>query len=213
MSFPALPTAPEKTERPTDSGPQTAIDAQVQARVSEHDEIERRVQAALAQRTADQDAEREAELQKALKQANEWPSKEWDGPAPWDLARKFDEGTDRREDEPYLGPCAVTHSHPTLTYGAAGPEVAELVRLLAVAGYRTNSVIEGKNPSLVLDTSVMADVKRFAQDYNVANDHSEWHGKAEPAHKLVDEHVGPYIWQALLITEQRRREELTGARK
>jgi hypothetical protein len=92
----------------------------------------------------------------------------------------------------------VTHTKPILTYGAAGQDVEDLVKLLAVNGYTNTSFSKGENPSRVLDNSVMSEVKRFASEHHVSEDLQAFYGLTVPAEKLVGEHVGPYIWQALI---------------
>lgn len=144
-----------------------------------------------------------------------WPAKGYDGPAPWDLASEHapDDvkvavdpltGEVNRRPARYTGPGAVTHDEPQLTSGIAdascGGAVSRLVSLLADLGYATNAVINGASPAGVLDTSVMADVAAFRNDYAVNNDPAEFAGREVPAARLVDEHIGPYIWQAIYET-------------
>ena len=112
-----------------------------------------------------------------------WPREGYDGPPPWEL--------DNADGE------VINHNRPTLTYGSAGPDVAELVRLLAKCGLRSNTIAQGTNTIGFLDQSVMADVHAFRARYRVANAPDEFAGREVPGDRLVDEHVGPYIWQAL----------------
>ncbi len=49
----------------------------------------------------------------------------------------------------------------------------------------------------MLDQSVMADVRRFAAEHDVANDPAEFVGREQPPQVFQDTHVGPYIWEAL----------------
>lgn len=138
-------------------------------------------------------AELEAQQQRAVVTA---PSAAVTGP--WDEAAK-NAGDEHQAPDPlpYTGPGAVTHSHPILSFGAAGQPVLDLVTLLAVLGYRENSIIKGANAYAVLDDTVMGDVRRFLADHDVAEAPSAFAGQAVPARDLVGNHVGPYIWQAL----------------
>jgi hypothetical protein len=144
-------------------------------------------------------------------------SKGYDGPPAWEVAaenggpehqleRDPDTREPKRRPRPYRGPGAVTHSRPILSYGSAGPEVRELAEMLAELGYDDNEVIKGRSPANGLDNTLMADVRRFATDHGVREDSAAFDGKEVPASRLVDEHVGPYIWQALEEAVQRARE-------
>jgi hypothetical protein len=95
------------------------------------------------------------------------------------------------------GDAVVNHNQPTLTFGSAGPDVLELVRLLKNLGYATNTVAAGTNFQNVLDGSVMTDVRRFCADHDVANDPAEFIGREQPPEVYQNTHVGPYIWEAL----------------
>jgi peptidoglycan hydrolase-like protein with peptidoglycan-binding domain len=93
----------------------------------------------------------------------------------------------------------VTHSRPTLTYGSKGDDVFDLVALLAKAGYNSNEIAQGTNTVGYLDQSVMADVRAFARDHDVSEAVEGYQGReGGDAHRNVDHHVGPEIWQALL---------------
>jgi hypothetical protein len=149
--------------------------------------------------------------------AGDWWDKDYDGPPPWELARENAEsehllerdpetGQPARRPKPYRGPGAVTHRHPMLSYGAAGDEVVALCDLLAELGYDDNAVARGQSPGNVLDNTVMADVSRFCSDYGVRNDVDEFQGQEVPANRLVDHHVGPYIWQALEAAAEAQRD-------
>jgi hypothetical protein len=95
------------------------------------------------------------------------------------------------------GEFVVNHNQPTLTYGSQGPPVIELVGLLKNLGYATNTIVAGTNFQNVLDQSVMADVRRFCADHDIANDPAEFIGREQPPQVFQDTHVGPYIWEAL----------------
>jgi hypothetical protein len=93
----------------------------------------------------------------------------------------------------------VTHNQPTLTYGAAGPAVLELVVLLQKAGYASNSIAQGTNTVGYFDETVMADARAFAQDHGVAEDPAGFQGReGGDAQRNVQHHVGPVIWQTLI---------------
>jgi len=91
----------------------------------------------------------------------------------------------------------VTHHEPILTCGASGEPVERLCRLLAAAGYATNTVVKGENPHAVLDNSVMSDVQRFWDEHGVAEPPELFQGRdTDP--RLEEGHwVGPHTWQAL----------------
>jgi hypothetical protein len=93
----------------------------------------------------------------------------------------------------------VTHSRPTLTYGAKGQDVFDLVALLAKAGYDSNEIAQGTNTVGYLDQSVMADVRAFARAKGVSEAVEGFQGReGGDAERNVEHHVGPEIWQALL---------------
>lgn len=56
----------------------------------------------------------------------------------------------------------IPPAETTLAYGASGECVTQLVDLLAVLGYDTNSVIKGGTP--VLDETVLVDVRKAQQN-------------------------------------------------
>lgn len=140
----------------------------------------------------------------AREHADRLYTKGYDGPHPAEIAQALGEDVGS---DPYVGPGAVTHHRPYLTTGSAGDDVEDLVRLLKAAGYADNSLVRGENPSRVLDTSIMTEVRRFARDYGIENHESEWQGQAVPANELQHAYVGPYIWQALLTVAQAKEDE------
>lgn len=91
----------------------------------------------------------------------------------------------------------VTHDKPILTTGASGANVEELCRLLAACGYATNSIVRGLNPHLILDDSVMADVRRFCADHGVSEPADLFAGTAVPREQVEGSWIGPHTWQAL----------------
>jgi len=95
------------------------------------------------------------------------------------------------------GSDGISHHQPTLTTGSQGTAVVELVRLLKNLGYATNTIAQGTNYQNVLDLSVIADVRRFCADHDVANDPAEWVGREQPPQVFQETHIGPYIWEAL----------------
>lgn len=150
-----------------------------------------------------------------------WPALGYDGPEPWDLAADHldanDEAYDRvhgDDPEPYLGPGAVTHSMPLLTQGTADatfptPVVSELARRLKELGYVDNTITHGENAAGVLDASVWASVQQFQRDHNVRENIGGFAGGTVPPQDLVDRHVGPYTWQALIeLSDEAERERL-----
>lgn len=92
----------------------------------------------------------------------------------------------------------VTHSEPILTGGATGAAVERLVRLLAAAGYATNSVVKGENPYAVFDNTVMADVQRFWAEHHVEEPPELFEGRDVAAALESGKWVGPHTWQALI---------------
>ncbi len=94
-------------------------------------------------------------------------------------------------------PELLQHGRPTLTFGAAGEHVLELVRLLKANGRENNSIARGVNMTNVLDQSVMDDVRAFTDEHDVHNDIGEFQGREVPADQLVNNHIGPHIWDAL----------------
>jgi hypothetical protein len=91
-------------------------------------------------------------------------------------------------EEPQVEQPTITHHEPILASGSAGPLVRKLVDLLAVNGHATNTIVNGENPGQVLDQSVMADVRAFAKEKDVAED---------PAAGIEGDYIGPNTWQAL----------------
>lgn len=92
----------------------------------------------------------------------------------------------------------VDHSEPILTGGAAGDDVERLVKLLAFAGYGTNTIVQGENHARILDNSVMADVRRFWIDHPDAREPDELAaGQDANAADLAAAWIGPHTWQKL----------------
>jgi hypothetical protein len=61
----------------------------------------------------------------------------------------------------------------------------------------------------VLDSSVWNDVVRFARDHGVKENEASFSGGNVPAQDLVNVHIGPYIWQALIeLSDQAERERV-----
>lgn len=92
----------------------------------------------------------------------------------------------------------VTHNEPILTGGVSGPAVERLVRLLAAAGYATNTIVRGENPHAILDNSVMSDVRRFWADHDVHEPKDLFEGRDVAASDEEGKWVGPHTWQALI---------------
>lgn len=92
----------------------------------------------------------------------------------------------------------VSHNEPILTGGASGPSVERLVRLLAAAGYATNSVVKGENPHAIFDNTVMADVQRFWAENGVSEPPELFEGRDVAAVLEAGKWVGPHTWQALI---------------
>jgi hypothetical protein len=90
-------------------------------------------------------------------------------------------------------PSSITHDEPLLASGSAGAVVQRLAALLAVCGHADNTIGRGENPGGVLDQSVMADVRAFAQE----------HGVVEKLEDITGEIVGPATWQKLYDEAQR----------
>jgi hypothetical protein len=94
----------------------------------------------------------------------------------------------------------ITHSEPVLAQGATGEAVQRLVKLLAYAGYASNSVVNAaeSNPAGALDTSVMSDVERLWNDHPEARESDElYYGREGDVRELRGSWVGPHTWQVL----------------
>lgn len=92
----------------------------------------------------------------------------------------------------------VTHNEPLLATGASGETVERLCKLLAHAGFATNTVVKGENPANVLDNSVMADVERFWAAYPDAREPDELYaGREGSVESLQGSWIGPHTWQKL----------------
>lgn len=92
----------------------------------------------------------------------------------------------------------VTHSEPVLSQGATGDAVVRLVKLLAAAGYASNTIVHGENAHNVLDRSVMADVERLWHDHPESREPDELYaGREGSVHELQGTWIGPYTWQVL----------------
>jgi hypothetical protein len=92
----------------------------------------------------------------------------------------------------------VTHNEPILTGGVSGAAVERLCRLLAAAGYANNSIVRGENPHAILDNSVMADVRRFWDDHDIAEPKDLFEGRDVAAADEEGKWIGPHTWQALI---------------
>jgi hypothetical protein len=92
----------------------------------------------------------------------------------------------------------VTHNEPILTGGVSGPAVERLCRLLAAAGYATNTVVKGENPHAILDNSVMSDVHRFWADHDIHEPKDLFEGRDVAAADEEGKWIGPHTWQALI---------------
>jgi hypothetical protein len=93
----------------------------------------------------------------------------------------------------------VSHNRPTLTYGAYGQDVIDLVNLLAQAGHNTNEIARGTLTVPYLESSVMTDVRNFAREHGIVEAVENWVGReAVDAQAAVQHHVGPRIWAKLL---------------
>jgi hypothetical protein len=157
-------------------------------------------QAPAGKLAADPVAEAEAALAAAKQQAaaaiTELPGAAKPLPAGLDQAAVG--GLSQGRPEPSVPDMKVTHTEPVLTQGAAGDDVVRLVKLLAHAGYATNSVVNATNPHNVLDTSVMADVERFWNEHPEARESDELYAAREGGiHELQGSWVGPRTWQVL----------------
>ncbi len=99
----------------------------------------------------------------------------------------------------------VSHSDPILTQGAQGQSVVKLCKLLAHAGFASNTVVQGQNPHDILDSSVMGDVERFWQAYPDAREpDSLYAGRQGDLSSMQGRWVGPMTWQKLyeLVAEK-----------
>jgi hypothetical protein len=93
----------------------------------------------------------------------------------------------------------VTHNRPTLAEGSTGKDVMDLVRYLAAVGYATNDLAQGRQTVGYLDNTVMNDVRAFASANDVSEDVEGFQGReGVRADQVVDNHVGPQIWQKLI---------------
>lgn len=124
-----------------------------------------------------------------------WPSKGYDGPQPWETIDPYDPEVRALHDDPgsenTVTAVVIDHAHPILSSGSAGLEVVELCRHLKRLGYET-TVSRGQNVASVLDASVLQAVQSFRRDYGVREDPAQF-GSAND----VENYVGPYTWEAL----------------
>jgi len=126
-----------------------------------------------------------------------WPQKGGVGSQPWDV----EPGQDPDE-----MPVRLSHNKPILVSGAGGDEVRDLGQRLGELGYES-SVTRGENPFNVFDVSLETAVSAFCRDYNVQEDPSGFGGNNPAGVALAAQHVGPWVWEAVLRASDRGRED------
>ena len=134
--------------------------------------------------------------------ADEWGTRGYDGPQPWDHdALEMSKEAHELSKSPIgaantISP-TITHSHPTLTSGSAHPAVHELGRKLGDLGY-PNSVSKGENPFGHVDESIIAAVDAFRSAYNVQEDPTGFGGSTPAGRRIAEAHIGPWTIEGIL---------------
>jgi hypothetical protein len=133
-----------------------------------------------------------------------WPSKDYDGPQPWD----HDALGVSREDRDKVGSKrntltpTITHPYPILTSGSAHPVVHELGRKLGDLGF-PNSVANGENPFGTVDQTVLTAVQAFRRQFGVRVDPSSFNNDE----RLADAHIDPWTTEGILRAHKRQEED------
>lgn len=139
---------------------------------------------------------------------DEWPSRGYNGPQPWDhdglgipRADRDAVGSDRNTVTP-----TVSHTYPILTSGSAHACVHELGRKLGELGF-SNSVSEGRNPFGTVDATVLAAVRSFRSHYGVKPDPSAFGGDTPEGNALAGVHLDPWTVEGILRAHKRETED------
>lgn len=128
-----------------------------------------------------------------------WPSKEYDGPQPWD----HDALNIPREERDQVGSGrntitpVISHPYPILTSGSAHQCVHELGRKLGDLGY-PNTVSRGENPFGNVDQSVLGAVQTFRQQYGIQPDPSGFGGNTPAGRTAAEGHLDPWTVEGIL---------------
>lgn len=134
-----------------------------------------------------------------------WPSKDYEGPQPWE----HDELNISREDRDNIGSSentvtpTISHHHPILTSGSAHQSVHEIGRKLGDLGF-PNSVSRGENPFGSVDESVMTSVHAFRAQYGVRPDPSGFGGNTPNGRSSAEAHLDPWTVEAILKAHEKR---------
>jgi hypothetical protein len=139
---------------------------------------------------------------------DEWPSKGYSGPQPWDHDALNIPREDREKvgSEPNTLTPVVSHAHPILTSGSAHSSVHELGRKLGDLGF-PNSVSQGRNPFGTVDESVMTAVHAFRDQYGVQPDPSGFGGNTPQGRSQAAAHIDPWTVEGIVRAHQRRQEQ------
>lgn len=137
-----------------------------------------------------------------------WASKDYDGPQPWDhdaigIPREEREqvGSGRNDVTP-----TVSHAYPILTSGSAHQCVHELGRKLGELGF-PNSVSRGENPFGAVDESVLSAVHAFRAQYGVKPDPSGFGGNTPQGRANAEAHLDPWTVEGILRAHKRHVED------
>lgn len=137
-----------------------------------------------------------------------WPSRDYDGPQPWDhdaLGISREDRENVGSDENTVTP-TISHTNPILTSGSAHPVVHELGRKLGALGF-PNSVSRGQNPFGTVDESVLSAVNSFRAQYNVEPDPSGFGGNTPAGRNLAAAHLDPWTVEGILRAYEDRDRE------
>lgn len=139
---------------------------------------------------------------------DDWGSKDYNGPQPWD----HDGLGILREDREQIGSApntvtpVVSHTYPILTSGSAHPVVHELGGKLGDLGF-PNSVSRGENPFGAVDESVMSAVHAFRAQYGIQADPSGFGGNTPQGRANAESHIDPWTTEGILRAHKRHQEE------
>lgn len=148
------------------------------------------------------------EVEQRTSPLENWPSKDYDGPQPWDhdalnipKEERDKVGSNRNTVTP-----TVSHTHPILTSGSAHHSVHELGRKLGDLGY-PNSVSRGENPFGTVDDTVLAAVHTFRSQYGVQPDPTGFGGNTPAGRANAEAHLDPWTIEAILRAHKREIED------
>jgi hypothetical protein len=156
----------------------------------------------------------ESKIAAARDTYRDWPTKDFDGPQPWDLQELGlpRPGHDAPPLEPgardTITPIVVPAGTPMLAPGTQGEDVRQVAVRLGELGYE-NTISRGNpdNAFYVFDDSVSAAVDSFRRDYNVREDPSSFLRDRDQQASTI---AGPWTVYAIVRASDKLRAEHAG---